>query len=123
MILTLVVFIIILYFQSQMTRMEELKIELETLKTKLQLSEKQLAEQNNTKSQLRHLQEELSAVRKMHHEQLETAEEAREAAELRAVEIQKQQEQRCVREYHYKSKEIFMLICLRVEKDAVDLSF
>ena len=40
------------------------------------------------------LQEELTAVRKLHHEQLEIAEEAREAAELRAVEIQKQQEQR-----------------------------
>ena len=41
-----------------------------------------------------YLKEELTAVRKLHHEQLETAEEAREAAELRAVEIQKQQEQR-----------------------------
>ena len=45
-------------------------------------------------AQLSKLEEELSAVRKNHHEQLETAEEAREAAELRAVEIQKQQEQR-----------------------------
>jgi len=82
--------------QVQSSRMEELKMEMETLKTKLQLSEKQLQDQNNTKVQLRQLQHELSAVRKSHHEQLEIAEEAREAAELRAVEIQKQQEQRVV---------------------------
>jgi len=82
--------------QVQSSRMEELKMEMETLKTKLQISEAQLQDQNFTKNQLRQLQQQLSDVRKSHHQQLEIAEEAREAAELRAVEIQKQQEQRVV---------------------------
>ena len=55
------------------------------------------AMQDTTRQQLRQLQEERFEVRQQHQEQLRAAEVAREAAELRAMDIQKQQEIRSVR--------------------------
>ena len=54
------------------------------------------AMQDTTRQQLRQLQQELFEVRQQHQEQLRVAEVAREAAELRAMDIQKQQEIRSV---------------------------
>lgn len=68
--------------------------ELEQMKQKLGKSEEQLRDQNSTKQQLRQLQQELFEVRQQHQEQLRSAELAREAAELRAIELQNQQENR-----------------------------
>lgn len=68
--------------------------ELEQMKLKLNKSEEQLRDQNSTKQQLRQLQQELFEVRQQHQEQLRSAELAREAAELRAIELQNQQENR-----------------------------
>lgn len=68
--------------------------ELEQMKLKLNKSEEQLRDQNSTKQQLRQLQQELFEVRLQHQEQLRSAELAREAAELRAIELQNQQENR-----------------------------
>ncbi|XP_023344181.1 GRIP and coiled-coil domain-containing protein 1 isoform X2 [Eurytemora carolleeae] len=76
------------------TRLKEVENELEQMKLKLNKSEEQLRDQNSTKQQLRQLQQELFEVRQQHQEQLRSAELAREAAELRAIELQNQQENR-----------------------------
>ena len=74
--------------------MEQLQGELEAARKQLLRTEEQLQDQQATKQQLKHLQQQLSEVRQQHLQQLRDAEVAREAAELRAIDLQSQQEQR-----------------------------
>ncbi len=74
--------------------MQQLQGELEAARKQLSLTQQQLQEQQATKQQLKHLQQQLTEVRQQHLQQLRNAEIAREAAELRAIDLQSQQEQR-----------------------------
>jgi len=73
-------------------KLKDMETELEDLRQQLGSSEAKLKDQDTTRQQLRQLQQELFEVRQQHQEQLRVAEVAREAAELRAMDIQKQQE-------------------------------
>ena len=78
----------------QDSRVQQLQGELEAARQQLLRTEEQLRDQQATKQQLKHLQQQLTEVRQQHLEQLRSAEIAREAAELRAIDLQSQQEQR-----------------------------
>ena len=78
----------------QDSRVQQLQGELEAARQQLLRTEEQLRGQQATKQQLKHLQQQLTEVRQQHLEQLRSAEIAREAAELRAIDLQSQQEQR-----------------------------
>ena len=73
-----------------------LKDELESAKMKLVVKEKQIKDQGVTEQKIGSLREEMSEMKQKHHEQLLLAEAAREKAELRALEVQSQQERRVV---------------------------
>jgi len=73
-----------------------LKDELESTKMKLIVKEKQIKDQNVTEQKIGNLREEMNDLKQKHYEQLKNAEGARENAELRALEIQSQQEKRVV---------------------------
>jgi hypothetical protein len=79
---------------AQDSRVQQLQGELEAARKQLSLTQQQLQEQQATKQQLKHLQQQLTEVRQQHLQQLRNAEIAREAAELRAIDLQSQQEQR-----------------------------
>jgi len=74
--------------------MEELQSELVTVKKELLIYQDKLKDRDTIKLQLRQLQQQLVEVRQQHQAQLRAAEVDREAAELRAIEVQQQQEHR-----------------------------
>merc|ERR1719233_560430 len=78
-------------FESQVQR---LKAELETAKMQIVKTEMQLKDQNVTEQKIGTLRTEMNDLKQKHLEQLQNSEAAREKAELRALEIQSQQEKR-----------------------------
>lgn len=74
--------------------MQQLQGELEAVRKQLVRTEEQLKDQQATKQQMKNLEQQLTEVRQQHLQQLRSAEVAREAAELRAIDLQSQQEQR-----------------------------
>ena len=78
------------------SQVEKLREELEATRERLRSKEKQLREQNQTEARLAGMAGELQEVKARHLEQLKQAESAREQAELRALEMQGQQEKRVV---------------------------
>jgi len=78
-------------FESQVQR---LKAELETAKMQIVKTERQLKDQNVTEQKIGTLRTEMNDLKQKHLEQLQNSEAAREKAELRALEIQSQQEKR-----------------------------
>jgi hypothetical protein len=73
---------------------QQLQGELEAVRKQLVRTEEQLKDQQATKQQMKNLEQQLTEVRQQHLQQLRSAEVAREAAELRAIDLQSQQEQR-----------------------------
>ena len=78
------------------SQVEKLREELEATRERLRSKDKQLREQNQTEARLAGMAGELQEVKARHLEQLKQAESAREQAELRALEMQGQQEKRVV---------------------------
>eukprot|EP00092_Neocalanus_flemingeri_P033935 GFUD01036901.1.p1 GENE.GFUD01036901.1~~GFUD01036901.1.p1 ORF type:complete len:718 (+),score=219.33 GFUD01036901.1:58-2154(+) len=73
---------------------QKLKQELESARMQIVKAEKQLKDQNVTEQKISTLRTEMNDLKQKHLEQLQNAESAREKAELRALEIQSQQEKR-----------------------------
>jgi len=78
-------------FESQVQR---LKQELESAKMQIVKTEMQLKDQNITEQKIGALRSEMNDLKQKHLEQLQNSEAAKEKAELRAMEIQSQQEKR-----------------------------
>merc|ERR1719483_1411224 len=78
-------------YESQVHR---LKQDLESAKMQIVKTEMQLKDQNITEQKIGTLRSEMNDLKQKHLEQLQNAEAAREKAELRALEIQSQQEKR-----------------------------
>lgn len=76
------------------TQVQRLKQELESAKMQIVKTEMQLKDQNVTEQKIGTLRNEMNDLKQKHLEQLQNAEAAREKAELRALEIQSQQEKR-----------------------------
>lgn len=76
------------------TQVQRLKQELEAAKMQIVKTEMQLKDQNITEQKIGTLRSEMNDLKQKHLEQLQSAEAAREKAELRALEIQSQQEKR-----------------------------
>lgn len=79
--------------ESQITKLKE---DLENAKMQIVVKEKQLKEQDVTERRIGDIRSEMGDMKQKHLEQLKNAETAREKAELRALEIQSQQEKRVV---------------------------
>jgi len=75
-------------------QLQKLKQELESARMQIVKTEMQLKDQNVTEQKISTLRTEMNDMKQKHLEQLQSAETAREKAELRALEIQSQQEKR-----------------------------
>jgi len=75
-------------------QVQKLKQELESAKMQIVKTEKRLKDQSVTEQKISAIRTEMNDMRQKHLEQLQHAETAREKAELRALEIQSQQEKR-----------------------------
>jgi len=75
-------------------QVQKLKLELESAKMQIVKTEKRLKDQSVTEQKISSLSSEMNDMKRKHLEQLQHAETAREKAELRALEIQSQQEKR-----------------------------
>jgi len=75
-------------------QVHKLKQELESAKMQLVKTEKQLKDQSVTEQKIGAIRTEMNDLKQKHLQQLQNAEAAREKAELRALEIQSQQEKR-----------------------------
>jgi len=79
------------HYESQVSKLKE---ELESAKMQIVKKEIQLKDQNVTEHKISRLRNEMNDLKQKHLEQLQNAESLREKAELRALDIQSQQEKR-----------------------------